>query len=162
MIYFTQDSGNLNIKIGYTGREGDDPAETRKMEYQTGNSNRLVVLATMPGTLRDEAILHARFAEHCAAGEWFKPVPEIIAMIARAKADEAVAAGVSPTVAALNLIARVISFGFSLRVKDGSLRISPISQLSPELREELRSAKPAIIDCLERGLRLPDAKEGAI
>lgn len=80
MIYFTQDSSNLNIKIGYSGR---DPEE-RRNEYQTGNSSPLIVLAVMPGTRVDEAALHRRFAHARVLNEWFRPIPAILALIRRA------------------------------------------------------------------------------
>lgn len=78
MIYFTQDSGNLHIKIGHTSRD----AEARRSALQTGNSSPLVVLATMPGDEDDETRLHQRFASARVAGEWFRPVPELILLIA--------------------------------------------------------------------------------
>lgn len=83
MIYFTQDSGNLNIKIGYTG---SDTPDGRTKTLQTGNSSLLVVLATMPGTQQDEDRLHQRFAAARVAGEWFRPVPELLRLIAQAVA----------------------------------------------------------------------------
>lgn len=82
MIYFTQDSATLHVKIGHTN--GDD-AETRRRALQTGNPSELVVLATMPGERADETKLHQRFAPARVAGEWFRPVPELLLLICRAR-----------------------------------------------------------------------------
>lgn len=84
MIYFMQDSGNLNIKIGYAVSDEVIAAEKRRRKLQTGNSDRLIVLATMPGGESDEDRLHGQFDEHRVGGEWFRPVPAILAMIADA------------------------------------------------------------------------------
>lgn len=75
MIYFIQDTSVLNIKIGFTA--GD--AEKRLRELQTGSPCGLVVLATIPGEKALERTLHERFASARVHGEWFRPVPELIA-----------------------------------------------------------------------------------
>ncbi len=85
MIYFTQDSVVLNIKIGHTS---GDP-EGRRSALQTGNGSPLVLLATMPGEREDEARLHRQFAPHRVGGEWFRPVPALLALIGDARAREA-------------------------------------------------------------------------
>lgn len=86
MIYFMQDSGSLNVKIGFTASVG---AEARRRQLQTGNPSRLVVLATMSGTEQDEGRLHKQFDAHCVGGEWFRPAPEILSLIASVSATKA-------------------------------------------------------------------------
>jgi len=79
MIYFLQETGgNIGIKIGYTA---SDAPTGRQRACQTGNSNDLIVLATMPGTEADEDALHNRFAYAQLVREWFRPVPELIQFI---------------------------------------------------------------------------------
>ncbi len=85
MIYFTQDSDTLAIKIGYTA--GED-ADARRRALQTGNPSVLVLLGTMPGDVEEERRLHAYFAADRVAGEWFRPTPRLIRWI-----SEAVTAG---------------------------------------------------------------------
>lgn len=96
MIYFTQDSGSLNIKIGFTEKEDLPAAEARAKNLQTGNPSKLVVLAVMPGTKQDEKTLHEKFDKHCVGGEWFRPIPDVLKLVAKAKADAAVAAKKAP------------------------------------------------------------------
>lgn len=43
------------------------------------------VMATMPGTMRDEKALHARFAKHRIHHEWFDLAPEVADFIASIK-----------------------------------------------------------------------------
>lgn len=80
MIYFIQDAGTLNVKIGFALNSVDG----RRATLQTGNSSPLVVLATMPGDLSAEKELHRRFAEHRVAGEWFRPHPDILGLAIQA------------------------------------------------------------------------------
>lgn len=77
MIYFIQDEDTLAIKIGY----GSSPADRIKT-LQTGNPSRLHLLATIPGTQVDEHELHRRFASSRVAGEWFRPTPALLRLIA--------------------------------------------------------------------------------
>lgn len=78
MIYFIQAEGIGHIKIGFT--DGADPGE-RLATLQTGSPVPLRVLHTMPGTLDDEKNLHRTFAAAGVGGEWFKAVPELLALI---------------------------------------------------------------------------------
>lgn len=78
MIYFTQDSGDFSIKIGFTDKPEPDG---RIRTLQTGNPSRLVALFTMPGTKADEDKLHDRFASARIHGEWFRPTPELLSFI---------------------------------------------------------------------------------
>lgn len=68
-VYFMQ-YGEL-IKIGFTT---DLPSRLYKIR---GLGVRGKVLATMPGTRRDEKALQMRFGEHWEHGEYFRPVPPI-------------------------------------------------------------------------------------
>jgi hypothetical protein len=77
MIYFAQDSGTFEIKIGHTG----SAAEARVKALQTGNPRPIKILAVIEGAASDEADLHRRFAPHRVAGEWFRPVPELLAFL---------------------------------------------------------------------------------
>jgi hypothetical protein len=78
MIYFAQADVSGQIKIGYHG--GTD-ANDRLRELQTGCPTKLFLLGTLPGGPETEADLHKRFAFAHAHGEWFKPVPELLAFI---------------------------------------------------------------------------------
>lgn len=93
MIYFTQDSTTLHVKIGHTA---GDEAETRRKALQTGNPSELVVLATMPGERADETALHQRFAAARVAGEWFRPVPALLLLIGEAQKQAAPPFDVTP------------------------------------------------------------------
>jgi hypothetical protein len=78
MIYFAQADVSGQIKIGYHG--GTD-ANDRLRELQTGCPTKLILLGTIPGEKETEADLHRRFAFAHAHGEWFNPVPELLAFI---------------------------------------------------------------------------------
>ncbi len=80
MIYFLEAVGVGNIKIGFTDSLD---ASDRLSDLQTGSPVPLRLLGTIPGTMADEKDLHRRFASALACGrEWFKPVPELLALIA--------------------------------------------------------------------------------
>jgi len=78
MIYFAQADVIGLIKIGYHG--GTDAAD-RLRELQTGCPSKLILLGTIPGGPETETDLHRRFAFAHAHGEWFRPVPELLAFI---------------------------------------------------------------------------------
>jgi hypothetical protein len=82
MIYFIQADGVGHIKIGFT--DGDD-AEIRLATLQTGSPVPLRLIGTRPGGLEEEKDFHRRFASARAHGEWFQPVPELLAVIAPAE-----------------------------------------------------------------------------
>lgn len=84
MIYFIQAEGIGHVKIGYT--DGDDVSD-RAAALQTGSPVPLRVLGTILGTLEDEKNLHRRFAAHRVHGEWFKPVPELLALFTAAERE---------------------------------------------------------------------------
>lgn len=71
-IYFIG-HGDGRVKIGYTAR---DPYE-RLANLQTSNSNKLYLLASCPGTMKQEQELHKRFAHARVAGEWFNITTEL-------------------------------------------------------------------------------------
>ena len=75
VIYFIQASTG-HIKIGTA-----TDIKERLSNLQAGNPMPLKILAVVPGTRREEKALHAEFAGHRAAGEWFNPAPELMARI---------------------------------------------------------------------------------
>lgn len=75
-VYFIQGEPGTLIKIGVSYS-----AESRMRDLQSGSPVALRILATMPGFAKDEGELHRRFAEHRAHGEWFRPAPELLALI---------------------------------------------------------------------------------
>jgi hypothetical protein len=83
VIYFAQADVIGHIKIGW--HAGTNAAD-RLRELQTGCPTRLVLLGTMPGEQQTEADLHRRFAFSHAHGEWFRPVPELLAFIGQQSA----------------------------------------------------------------------------
>jgi len=77
MIYFAQEEPDGNIKIGFTD---GDPAE-RVRSLQTGCSATLVLLAVGEGTQADEKDLHRKLKRFRVRGEWFRPAPEVLALV---------------------------------------------------------------------------------
>lgn len=76
-IYFIGgEAGPIKIGIAY------DPSK-RLTTLQNMSPEKLAILATAPGTLKDERIYHVRFAEHRLHGEWFERVPAVLAEIDR-------------------------------------------------------------------------------
>jgi len=67
------------IKIGATW----DPHQ-RLRDLQVGSSEQLTLLAVMPGDTATEAHLHRAFAHPRVRGEWFRPTPELLRLIAEA------------------------------------------------------------------------------
>lgn len=66
------------IKIGYTGRS----RYARADELQVGNHEELHVVATCQGTREDETLVKQLFEWAQIRGEWFHPVPQLLAHIA--------------------------------------------------------------------------------
>ncbi len=80
VVYFIQqrvDGGDGPIKIGVSADVAD-----RVSKLQVGCAYPLVLLATMKGDDTTEYNLHTRFASARLSGEWFRPVPELLAFIA--------------------------------------------------------------------------------
>lgn len=93
MIYFIQDSGTLNIKIGYTATS----AGCRLSQLQTGCAAPLALLGVIQGEPIDERNLHVRFAQDRVGGEWFKPSTAILQLIiGAARSGAEVNAGLQP------------------------------------------------------------------
>jgi hypothetical protein len=78
LIYFIQDDVTKFIKIGFT--EGS--VSSRIDALQTGNPNKLIALATYPGTKTEEKKLHERFKSDRALREWFRPSAALLAYVA--------------------------------------------------------------------------------
>jgi hypothetical protein len=123
MIYFIEAVGVGHIKIGFT--DGDD-ALVRLATLQTGSPVPLRLLGTIPGTMEDETNLHRQFAAANVTGEWFKPIPDLLAMIPASAAPSC--EGV--TIAERSVTIRVLTVGRK--------------QFSKSLLEQL-----AIADCLQ-------------
>lgn len=85
MIYFAKADILGHIKIGFTD---DTDAEGRIRELQVGCPTRLSLMGTIPGGRETESDLHRRFAFAHLHGEWFRPVPELLAFIGQQTADE--------------------------------------------------------------------------
>jgi hypothetical protein len=67
MIYFIQDTISRAIKIGVAG----DP-QRRLASLQTGHPHLLILLGTVPGARKQEALLHKQFSSYRLKGEWFR------------------------------------------------------------------------------------------
>lgn len=78
-IYFVQAQNLKLIKIGHA----KGSVASRLASLQTGSPDRLVLLGAMAGTRTDEQALHAEFKYAHSHGEWFRPVPDLIALAAR-------------------------------------------------------------------------------
>jgi len=74
VIYFIDD-GQF-IKIGFTKNP-----DSRAAELQVGSSRDLHIVATRPGTMRDERALHRKFAHLRHRREWFQKEPELLSYI---------------------------------------------------------------------------------
>ena len=72
-IYFIQGSETKRIKIGFT----EWTVEERLNRLQTGSSERLTVLHSFEGTLREERAIHRLFSHLNCGGEWFQNSAEI-------------------------------------------------------------------------------------
>jgi hypothetical protein len=76
-VYFLRSGETGPIKIGYTGTTPN----ARLSALQTGNPEPLRLIGAVPGTMADESRLHDRFSGARIQGEWFRPVPELLAFI---------------------------------------------------------------------------------
>lgn len=76
-VYFIQCNGDKGpIKIGIAR---DVPS--RLAHLRIANPYPLVVLATRPGTAKDEHALHRRFQKLRIQGEWFRPGPALVQFV---------------------------------------------------------------------------------
>ncbi len=76
-VYFIQDGPGGAIKIGVTAGS----PQVRLSALQTGNPRRLELLASIPGSSREEAALHERFAALRIQGEWFRADDRLLGFI---------------------------------------------------------------------------------
>lgn len=76
VVYFVQSEHGGPVKIGFA----EDVAK-RMMQLQVSRPDKLVLLASMPGTVRDEADLHRRFVHLRERGEWFTGTQELMQVI---------------------------------------------------------------------------------
>lgn len=77
-VYFLRDKECGSIKIGYT----DGEPKLRISSIQVSSPHELEVMALADGGLELEAELHVRLAAYRIRGEWFRPEPEVLAVIA--------------------------------------------------------------------------------
>jgi hypothetical protein len=75
-VYFIE-GPHGNIKIGHSRN-----IELRMMSLQAANPGKLRLLLDLPGGAALEGLLHIHFREHRLSGEWFSPVPDLMALIA--------------------------------------------------------------------------------
>jgi predicted DNA-binding transcriptional regulator AlpA len=75
-IYFAQSGKNGPIKIGVS----DHPTK-RIAELNTGSSDPIKILGMRKGSHQDEVFFHKLFKDYHLNGEWFEPVPELLAYI---------------------------------------------------------------------------------
>lgn len=99
-IYFVRAVGTDGpIKIGYSHW-----VNARASALATTHKRPLEVLATLPGTQSDEAKFHRLFAAAARGGEWFDPVPGLLALVrharVRAPSPEMVDAEIEAVIAA--------------------------------------------------------------
>lgn len=85
-VYFISDAYGY-VKIG-TSLD----VEMRMQEIQRHNARPVRLLATVPGGLKRERELHARFASSRLLGEWFAPTTELLAFIGDIATTEEAAA----------------------------------------------------------------------
>jgi hypothetical protein len=76
-VYFVQAGEGGPIKIGFAAN-----AKLRIDKIRVDCPDELIVLGVIDGGPGDESWLHGYFAEHKKRGEWFHPVPELLAYIA--------------------------------------------------------------------------------
>lgn len=70
-IYFADDG--LFIKIGFS-----KDTVSREAQLRVGSSRNVRIVASQPGTMRDEKALHRQFAHLRHRGEWFRKEPELL------------------------------------------------------------------------------------
>lgn len=75
-VYAIQQGDDGPIKIGIASKPWE-----RLATLQTASPYRLRGLAAWPGSAAEEAALHEVFAADRLEGEWFKPSPELIALV---------------------------------------------------------------------------------
>lgn len=76
-VYFLQAEGTGLIKIGFSKNPG-----RRFRNARAFASEPLRLLGLHPGGRRLERKLHRAFRAECSHGEWFHPVPDLLAAVA--------------------------------------------------------------------------------
>lgn len=80
VVYFVQAGAGGPIKIGVASNMSQ-----RLCALQTGSPDLLSLLATLPGTTKDEMRLHRLLRSFRHRGEWFRPAPEVLAAVEAAR-----------------------------------------------------------------------------
>lgn len=75
-VYYARSEDTGRIKIGWSSNVAN-----RLATLQRSSGAALTIIWSEPGTGRDERNLHAKFAAARLHGEWFSPVPELLAHI---------------------------------------------------------------------------------
>lgn len=78
VIYFIQAGEDGPIKIGYTR----SAPRKRLKELQTAAPQKLRLLGTTDGGRLEERALHRAWGDERLQGEWFNPVPSLLALVA--------------------------------------------------------------------------------
>lgn len=76
-VYFIEATESRRIKIGFTAGAPVD----RMKQLQTGQPERLRIVATVPGDKSDERELHRMFAASNITGEWFERNDMLVGLI---------------------------------------------------------------------------------
>jgi hypothetical protein len=76
MIYFIHDETSKAVKIG----KANDPQKRLSM-LQVGCSNKLAMLAMIPGNQSEEIKFHRQFGHLKIRGEWFRAAPELLEFV---------------------------------------------------------------------------------
>jgi hypothetical protein len=76
-VYFVQAGTDGPVKIGFT-----TSPSLRLSAIQIGSAKRLRLVCAVPGGRCLEMALHKAFAGAQMSGEWFKPTPKLVAMMA--------------------------------------------------------------------------------
>jgi len=71
-VYFVESGEDGPIKIGWS-----QDVERRIAELQVANAHKLNLLGVVPGTMKNEGELHAKFAHIRMEAEWFQNTEEI-------------------------------------------------------------------------------------
>ncbi|MER9196396.1 hypothetical protein NKI13_24445 [Mesorhizobium australicum] len=79
LVYFVtcMQSPHYPIKIGWSSRK----MTVRLEAMQNGNPNLLMTLATAPGTVNDERMLHSYFNHLHVRGEWYRREDDLLEYI---------------------------------------------------------------------------------
>jgi len=83
VVYFLQKGRRQVIKIGYSGDH-----EERRLNLQVATSDRLRLIATIPGNRAVEAVLHKRFREHKITGDWYRLEGSLAEYVAELKDND--------------------------------------------------------------------------